>query len=244
MPSDSESSQSTAHKALCWDSVVNSLFTSPSESPLDCKEIQPVHPKGDQSLVFIGRTDAEAETLILRPPHAKSWLSGKDPDAGRDWGKEEKGTTEDEMAGWHHRLDGHESGWTLGVCDRQGGLACCNSWGHKELATTERLIWTELNSLAAYFHLTVCWFVWLEASWSTTKNIYIHKINASSTHQFLPLFLNLSVYNYKMEIILSTSQYYSEDNTETRTLEPIHSPVSPVLTTRSDSTAFPFVKLQ
>ena len=78
------------------------------DSPLDCKEIQPVHPKGDQSWVFIGRTDAEAETPILWPPHAKSWLIGKDPDAGRDWGQEEKGTTEDEMAGWHHRLDEHE----------------------------------------------------------------------------------------------------------------------------------------
>ena len=78
------------------------------ESPLDCKEIQRVHPKGDQSWVFIGRTDAEAETPILQPPRAKSWLTGKDPNAGRDWGQEEKGTTEDEMAGWHHQLDGHE----------------------------------------------------------------------------------------------------------------------------------------
>ena len=78
------------------------------ESTLDCKEIQPVHPKGDQPWVFIGRTDAEAETPIVRPPHAKSWLSGKDPDAGRDWGQEEKGMTEDEMAGWHHWVDGHE----------------------------------------------------------------------------------------------------------------------------------------
>ena len=78
------------------------------ESPLDCKEIQPVHPKGDQSWVFIGRTDAEAATPILWPPHAKSGLIGKDSDAGRDWGQEKKGTTEDEMAGWHHRLDGHE----------------------------------------------------------------------------------------------------------------------------------------
>ena len=85
------------------------------ESPLDCKEIQPVHPKGDQSWVFIGRTDAEAETPILWPPHGKSWLIGKDPDAGRDWGQEEKGMTEDEMAGWHHWLHAHESGWTPGV---------------------------------------------------------------------------------------------------------------------------------
>ena len=78
------------------------------ESPLDFKEIQPVHPKGDQSRVFIERTDAEAETLVLWPPHAKNWVTGKDPDAGRDWGQEEKGTTEDEMAGWHHWLNGPE----------------------------------------------------------------------------------------------------------------------------------------
>ena len=110
------------------------------ESPLDCKEIQPVHPKGDQSWMFIGRTDAEAETPILWPPHAKSWLIGKDPDAGRAWGQE-KGTTEDEMAGWHHLLNAHEFGWTLGVGDGQGGLACCNSWGRKESDMTERLNW-------------------------------------------------------------------------------------------------------
>ena len=115
------------------------------ESPLDCEEIQPVHSKGDQSWVFIWRTDAEAETLILWPPHAKSWLIGKDPDAGRDWGQEEKGTTEDEMAGWHYWLNGHELGWTPGVGDGQGGLACCDSWGCKESDTTERLNWTELN---------------------------------------------------------------------------------------------------
>ena len=107
------------------------------ESPLDCKEIQPVHPEGDQFWVFIRRTDAEAETPILWPLHAKSCLVGKDPDAGRDWGQEEKGTTEDEMAGWHHRLNGHEFECTLGVCDGQGGLVCCDSWGHKESDTTE-----------------------------------------------------------------------------------------------------------
>ena len=115
------------------------------ESPLNCKEVQPVHPKGDQSWVFMGRTDAKAETPILWPPHVKSWLIGKDCDAGRDWGQEEKGTTEDEMAGWHHRLDGYELEWTPGVSDGQGGLVCCDSWGHKESDTTERLKWTELN---------------------------------------------------------------------------------------------------
>ena len=115
------------------------------ESPLDCKEIQPVHPKGDHSCVFIGRTDAEAETPILWPLHAKSWLTGKDPNGGRDWGQEEKGMTEDEMAVWHHRLDGHEFEWTPGVGDGQGGLACCDLWGHRESDMTERLNWTEVN---------------------------------------------------------------------------------------------------
>ena len=117
-----------------------------SESPLDCKEIQPVHPKGDQSWVFIGRTDVEAETPIPWPPHVKSWLIWKHPDAGKDWGQVEKRMTEDEMAGWHHRLNGHGFGWTLGVGDGQGGLACCGSWDHKESDTTELLNWTELQA--------------------------------------------------------------------------------------------------
>ena len=115
------------------------------ESPLDCKEIQPVHSKGDQSWVFFARTDAKAETPILWPPHTKSWVIGKDLDSGRDWGQEEKGTTEDEMVGWHHWLDGHELEWTPGVGNGQGGLARCNSWGRKESDMTERLNWTELN---------------------------------------------------------------------------------------------------
>ena len=123
------------------------------QSPLDHKEIQPVHPKGDQSWVFIERTDAEAETPILGPPHAKSWLIGKDPDAGKDWGQEEKGMTEDEMAGWHHRLDGHGFGWAPGDGDGQGGLVCYGSWGLKELDTTEQLNWTRLQ--AARFPLSM-----------------------------------------------------------------------------------------
>ena len=117
------------------------------EIPLDCQEIQPVHPKGDQSWVFIGRTDIEAETPILWPPDVKSWLIGKDPDAGKDWGQEEKRTTEDEMVGWQQRLDGHGFEWTPGVGDRQGGLVCCGSWGRKESDMTERLNWTELFEL-------------------------------------------------------------------------------------------------
>ena len=121
-----------------WTVVLEKTF----ESPLDGKETQSVHPKGDQSWVFFGRTDAKAETPILWPPHVKSWLIGKDPDAGRNWGQEEKGTTEDEMSGWHHRLDGHEFRWTSGVSDGQGGLACCNSWVTK--SRTRLSAWTEL----------------------------------------------------------------------------------------------------
>ena len=112
------------------------------ESPMNCK-IKPVSPKGNQPLPLIGRTGAEPEAQILC--HLmQSCLIGKDPNAGRDWGQEEKGTTEDEMAGWYHRLNGHEFGWTPGVGDGQGGLTCCDSWGHKELDTTEQLNWTEL----------------------------------------------------------------------------------------------------
>ena len=131
-----------APKNWCFWTVV---LEKTLESPLGCKEIQPVHSRGDQSWVFFGRNDAKAETPVFWPPHAKSRLTGKDSDAGRDWGQEEKGTTEDEMAGWHHQLDGHEFGWTSGVGDGQGGLACCNSWHCKESDMTERLNWTELK---------------------------------------------------------------------------------------------------
>ena len=130
-----------APKNWCFWTVV---LEKTLESPVDCKEIQPVHSEGDQPWDFFGRTDAKAETPVLWPPHAKSWLTGKDPDAGRNCGQEKKGTTEDEMAGWHHCLDGRESGWTPGVGDGQGGLACCDSWGHKELDMTELLIWSDL----------------------------------------------------------------------------------------------------
>ena len=120
------------------------------ESPLGCKEIQPVNPKGKQSWIFIGRTDAEAETPILLPLDGKNWLIWKDPDAGKDWGWEEKGTAEDEIDAWHHRLDGHEfelfpsSGswwWT-------GKPGSCSPWGSKDLDTTERLNWTDGFNLA------------------------------------------------------------------------------------------------
>ena len=124
-----------------WTVVLKNTLENTLESPLDCKEIQPVHSKGNQSWIFIGRIDAEAEALILSPPDVKNWLTGKDPDAGKNWRQEEKGATEDEMVGWHHRLDGHEFEQALGVGDGQGGLACCCPWGRKELDTTEQLNW-------------------------------------------------------------------------------------------------------
>ena len=134
--------ESWALKNQCfWTVVLEKML----DSPLDCKEIQPVHHKGHQSWVFTGRTDVDGETPILQPSAAKSWLIWKDPDVRKDWGQEEKGTTEDEMVGWHHRLNGHGFGWTLGVGDGQGGLECCGSWGCKESDTTEWLNWTELN---------------------------------------------------------------------------------------------------
>ena len=136
----------------CW----RRLF----ESPLDCKE---THPKGDQSWVFIGRTDAEAKTPIIGPPDAKSWLTGKDPDTGKDWGQKEKGMTEDEMVGWHHLLNEHGFGWTPGVGDGQGGLMCCSSWGCKESDMTEQLNWTDsFNTIS--IKIPMAFFTELEKS--------------------------------------------------------------------------------
>ena len=137
--SELDCEESWALKNWCFWTV---LLEKTLESPLDCKEIQPVHSKGDLSWVFIGRTDVEAETPVLWPPDAKSWSIGKDPDAGKDWGQEEKGTTEDKMVGWHHRLNGHGFGWTPGVDYGQGGLVCCGSWGHKEHDWATELNWT------------------------------------------------------------------------------------------------------
>ena len=120
--------ESYAPKNWCFWTVV---LEKPLGGVLDCKEIQPVHPKGNQSWILIGRTDVKVETPILWPPDGKSWLIWKDPDAGNGWRREEKGTTEVDMVGWHHRLNGHEFEWTPGVGDDQGGLMCCSPWGHK-----------------------------------------------------------------------------------------------------------------
>ena len=137
---------SWAPKNWCfWTVVLEKTLVS----PMDCKEIQPVHPKRNQSWVFIGRTDAEAETPILWRPDVKNWLIGKDPDAGKDWRQEEKGTTVNEMVGWHHWHVGHEFEQGLGVGDGQGGLLCCSPWGRKESDMTEWLNWTELNQRSA-----------------------------------------------------------------------------------------------
>ena len=155
--------QIRALKNWCfWTAVLEKTL----QSPLDCKKIQPVHPKGDQSWVFIGRTDVESETPILWPPDAKSWLIWKDPDAGQDWGQEEKGTSEHEMVGWHYRHDGH------GFHDGQGGLACCSSRGHKESDTTEWLNWTEHSYLylSIFIYIKHLWHFHTNGSW---MNIFV-----------------------------------------------------------------------
>ena len=158
-----------------------------SWSPLDCKEIQPVHPKGDQSWIVVGRTDAKAETPILWPLDAKNWFIGEDPDAGKDWRQEKKGTTEDETVGWHHWLNGHEFEWTPGVGDGQGGLVCCSPWGGKELYTTEWLKWTELNwfnfaflffpfSFSQFFLVSFVFFA-LFLSWLSASGLFSLLVN-------------------------------------------------------------------
>ena len=152
------------------------------ESPLDCKEIQPIHSKGDQPWVFFGRYDAKAETPVLWPPHEKSWLIGKDSDARRDWGQEEKGTTEDEMAGWHHWLDGRECEWTPGVGDGQGGLACCDSRGCKE-SDTELNVWIELN--------------WTECMWITAIFLTFHYLPKSSSNE---IYVWLGVIQFRKDV--------------------------------------------
>ena len=127
-----------AFELWCWRRLL---------SPLDCKEIQTVNPKGNQSQMFIGRTDAEADTPILWAPGVKNWLTGKDPHAGKDWKQEEKETTEDEMVEWHHQLDGHELEQAPGAGDGQGSLACCSPWGHKESGTWLS-DWTEKSDVS------------------------------------------------------------------------------------------------
>ena len=162
-----------AFELWCWRRLLR--------VPGPARRSNQVHPKGDQSWVFIGRTDVEAETPILWPPDVKNWLIWKDPDAGKDWGQEEKGMAEDEMVGWHHRLNGHEFGWTPGVGDGQGGLVCCSSWGHKESDTTEWLNWTELNWI---FQCLIVIF---------NYSLFIH----STTEGYLSCFQVWAIMNYE-----------------------------------------------
>ena len=149
--------ESWAPKNWCFWTVV---LEKTLESPLDCKEIQSVNPKGNQSWIFIGRTDAEAETLIIWPPDAKNWLTGKDPDAGKDW-RQEKGMKEDEMVRWHHQLNGHEFELALEGGDGQESLACYSPWGHKESDMTEWLNWTDMGAgLGGYYRIFLIMKVW------------------------------------------------------------------------------------
>ena len=151
--------ESWVSKNWCFWSVV---LEKTLEGPLDFKEIKPANPKGNQSWIFIERTDVEVETPILWSPDAKNWLIRTDPDAGKDWRQEEKGMTEDEMVGWHHQLDGHEFEQVLGVGDGQGGLACCSPWGHKEPDMTEGLNWLIVSSNQYYSPLSWSCFCWKE----------------------------------------------------------------------------------
>ena len=128
-----------AFELWCWRRLLRVPWTARRSNQSILKKISPG--------IFFGRNDTKGEAPVLWTPHAKSWLIGKDSDAGRGWGQEEKGTTEDEMAGWYHGLDGRESEWTTGDGDGQGGLVCCDSWGRKESDPTERLNWTELKSV-------------------------------------------------------------------------------------------------
>ena len=193
-----DSEESWALKNWCFWTVV---LEKTLERPLDCKEIQPVHPKGDQSWMFIGSTDAEAKTPILWPPDVKSWLIWKYLDTGKDWEQEEKGMTEDEMVGWHHRLNGHEFGWTPEVVYGQRGLACCGSRGLKELDMTEQLNWTELiikcitlkpislyfeNLLTVIVSITLIQLKWL-IHWYLSFTLYCNPLGDSTLVYFFPL---------------------------------------------------------
>ena len=197
--------ESWASKNWCFLTVV---LEKTLESPLDYKEIQPVNSEGDQPWDFFGRNEAKAETPVLSPTHAKSWLIGKDSDAGRDWGQDEKGMTEDEMARWHHRLDGLESEWTLGVDDGQGGLACCNSWGCKESDTTEFLNWTEvyyIHIICSLLEAQLC-SIHSTPSWSNKGRIQENFIELSEIHCLKCLAIEM-VHAWKFNIKFSSVQF-------------------------------------
>ena len=194
-----------------WTVVLEKML----ESPSDCKKIQPVHSKGDHSWVFIGRTDVEAEAPILWPPDVKNWLIWKDPDAGKDWRQEEKGMTEDKIVGWHHWLDAHEFGWTPGVGDGQGGLACCDPCGCKESDTTKWLNWTECSwARNAFF------FFFLESSLYKILLLETHQelvevgMGVREASQFLTSAFNLHIQEAQVHVALQTNWVLCENKFE------------------------------
>ena len=151
------------------------------ESPLDCKEIQQLHPKGNQSWIFIGKTDAGAEAPILWPPDVKNWLVRKDPEAKKGWRQEEKEMTENEMVRWHHRLNWHEFEQALGIGDGQGSLACCNPWGGKELDTTEWLNWTQLSCTLVSW--TIKWYNSSQTTKGCCKDWYSNRMTSTNNNE-------------------------------------------------------------
>ena len=163
-----------AFELWCWRSLLRVPWTA--------RRSHQSIPKAYQSWILIGRTNAEAETPILWPPDGKYWLIWKDPDAGKDWGQEEKGTTEDEMVGWHHRLNGHGFGWTPGAGDGRGGLVCCGSWGRKELGTTEWLNWTECSTFTASFFRSL-----KQLNWNSITSISFVRAYPAVAGRDLPL---------------------------------------------------------
>ena len=169
------------------------------ESPRDYKEIQPVHPKGDQSWVFIGRTDVEYETPILWPLYEKSWLMWKDSDVGKDWGQERKGTTEAEMVRWNHRLNGHEFGWTPGIGDGEGCLACCGSWGSQTVGHSwaAELKWTDLK----------LWNIIAELSWPSICSEHSHLPTIGQNQELCNILSNLlnAVLKVKSRIVVNNT---------------------------------------
>ena len=176
-------------KNWCFWTVV---FEKTLESPWDYKEIQPIHPKGNQPWIFIGSTDTEAEPPILWPPDAKSWLIWKDPDPGKDWVWDEKGMTEDEMVRWHHQLNGHEFEWTLGAGDGQGGLACCSPQGHKRGGhdwATELMRWIFIYS-CLYFNMVALTYKCVYGSCSKRNSLnqvafcFVDKLACSTSNAF------------------------------------------------------------
>ena len=160
------------------------------ESSLDCKEIKPANPSGNQSWIFVGRTDAEAETSILWPPDVKSWLTGKDLDAGKDWRQEKKGTTEDGMVGWYHRLDGHEFEQAPGVGNGQGSLACCSSWGHKESDMSDLQNWADF-SFFALFNFLQCFVCFCHTTMGISHNDTFNSSFMSFLSSILPTLIPL-----------------------------------------------------